>query len=60
MDLRTNKYSVYVNGILQLSSKYTVGNDKDTTKTYNRLIGYVEFVDAPAIGATVRQNQFLL
>jgi len=53
MDLRTNKYSVYVNGILQLSSKYTVGNDKDTTKTYNRLIGYVEFVDAPAIGATV-------
>ena len=53
MDLRNNRYSVYVNGILQLSSKYTVGNDKDTKKSYNRFIGYVEFVDAPANNASV-------
>lgn len=53
MDIRTNTYSVYVDGILQLSSKYTVGNDKDTTKSYNRFKGYVEFVDAPANNSVV-------
>ena len=48
IDLKTNTYSVRVNGVKQLSSQFVVGNVTDKTKTYNREIGYIEFMDPPA------------
>ena len=56
MDVRTDSYTVTVNGIQQLSSKFIVGNDIDTSKGFDRQLGYIKFVDAPALGSQIVVN----
>jgi hypothetical protein len=54
MDTNSNRYRVFVNGTIQLSSEITVGNVKDTAKGYTRELGFVTFEEDPAIDAVVR------
>jgi hypothetical protein len=54
MDTDSSRYRVFVNGIIQLSSEIEVGNIKDTSKGYTRQIGFVKFIEDPAIDAIVR------
>lgn len=56
IDLKTDSFTVFVDGIQQLSSKFVIGNDIDTSKGYTRQIGYVRFVNAPALGAQIVIN----
>ena len=48
IDLRTNTVSIVINGVKQLRSAYTFGNQTDTTKSYVRQTGHVNFVNPPA------------
>lgn len=47
VDLRTNTFSVLINGIELLSTRYTIENVLDTSKGYDRYKGKVTFVEAP-------------
>ena len=53
MNVKTTAYTVTVNGVTQLSSAYSVGNSLDTTKSYDRYIGYIEFAVAPPSGSVI-------
>jgi hypothetical protein len=57
MDIKTNTYTIKVNGIQQLVSQFTVGNITTPTatefRTTDKTKGYVEFVEAPPVGSTV-------
>jgi len=53
IDIRKDTYTVTVNGIKQLTSDFTVGNDLDTSKGYDRYLGYIEFANAPATDAEI-------
>ena len=54
MDLDTKKVSVYVDNILQLRSKYTFTNIKNTDKTYIREQGKVLFATPPKLDSVIR------
>jgi hypothetical protein len=54
MDTNSNRYSVFVDGIIQLSSEITVGNVVDTSKGYARELGFIKFNADPAINANIR------
>jgi len=64
MDLRTNTIEVLVNDINQLKSTFTYGNDDDTTKSYARQTGYIQFILPPAnlssISITYKINEDVL
>jgi len=49
----TNTYEVTVNGLPILKGEYSVDNEKDTAKGYDRQLGYITFEEAPATGATI-------
>jgi hypothetical protein len=53
MEIKSSRVTVYVDGEVQLRSKYTFTNIKDTTKTYDRYLGQVEFTDPPALDARI-------
>lgn len=53
MCINTDQYSVTVNGVTQLSSAFVVGNKLDTSKGYDRYLGYIDFAEAPASGAII-------
>jgi hypothetical protein len=53
MNVRTDSYVVTINGIQQLSSKFVIGNDIDKSKGFDRHLGYIKFVDAPALGSQI-------
>lgn len=53
MNLNTNTFEITVDGYTQLSTKFTVGNERDEAASYEKYRGYVNFVDAPAEGAVV-------
>ena len=53
MELKTNRVSVFVDGEKQLRSKYTYTNIDDTTASYDRQLGQIEFVDPPALDAQI-------
>lgn len=53
LNIKTDSFTISVNGIEQLSSKFTVGNDLDTSKGYDRHLGYIQFVNAPALNAQI-------
>ena len=53
MELKTNRVSVFVDGEKQLRSKYTYRNIKDTSVSYDRMLGQIEFVDPPALDKTI-------
>jgi len=53
MDLRTNTIEIIVNGTKQLKSTFTYGNDVDTTKSYVRQTGYIQFILPPANLSTI-------
>ena len=48
MDVRTNTISILVAGKTQLKSTFTYGNETDTTKTYTRQTGFIQFNLPPA------------
>ena len=54
MNLLTDTFTITVDGKSVLSNKYTVGNDLDTSIGYERYLGYVDFVDAPANESTIQ------
>ena len=54
MDLDTKKVSVYTDNVLQLRSKYTFTNIKNTDKTYVRDQGKVLFTTPPKVNAVIR------
>lgn len=53
MNIKTDKYTVKLNGVELLKSEYTVGNDLDTTKGYDRYLGYINFDVDPVIDAAI-------
>ena len=53
MEIKTNRIAVYLDGEKQLRSKYTYTNIKDTTASYDRYLGQIEFVDPPALDARI-------
>jgi len=54
IDTNSNRYRVFVNGTIQLSSEITVGNIKDTSKGYTRELGFVTFEEDPDIDDVVK------
>jgi hypothetical protein len=54
MDLDKKNVKVYVDGILQLRSKYTFTNIDNTDKTYTRQQGKVLFTTPPKLNAVVK------
>ena len=54
MDLDNKKVNVYVDNILQLRSKYTYENIKNTDKTYVREQGKILFATPPKLNAVIR------
>ena len=54
MDLDNKNVKVYVDGILQLRSKYTYTNIDNTDKTYTRQQGKVLFAMPPKLNAVVK------
>jgi len=53
MNIKTDSFTVKIDGVVQLQNTYTVGNQLDRTKLYDRYFGYVEFVEDPALNSTV-------
>lgn len=53
MDLKATNIVVTVDGEKQLKSKYTYENVKDTSKTYTRYLGRINFATPPAINSTI-------
>ena len=53
MDLRTNKLEIIIDGEKQLRSQYTYENVKDTTKSYTRSLGRINFVTPPALNSVI-------
>ena len=53
IDLRTNTFTIEVNGIKQLTSNFVIGNNLDVSKGYDRYLGYVDFTNPPALGAVI-------
>ena len=53
MNIKTDSFVVSVNGRALLSNKFTIGNKLDTTATYEKHIGYVKFINAPAVDAVI-------
>lgn len=56
IDVKTNTYSVTVNGTDQLSSAYKVGNNVDFSLGYERFLGYIEFNDVPENNSVIVVN----
>jgi len=56
MNVKTDTFSVTVNGVEMLKSEYQVGNDLNTTKGYDRYFGYINFVEDPAIDDVIIVN----
>ena len=54
IDLRVDTYEVTVENRKQLTSDFTVRNSLDTSKGYDRYIGYIDFTDAPLEGETIQ------
>lgn len=53
LDTKRANVKVYVAGVLQLSSDYTVTNNLDLSKGYRRYLGQIIFAEAPATGASI-------
>lgn len=53
IDIKTNQFSITINSKILVSSNYTVGNKLDTTKGYDRYLGYVTFNTAPLATDTI-------
>ena len=53
MDLRSNTITVSVGGVGKLRSEFTFANEDDTTKSYARKTGYVQFTTPPANLSTI-------
>jgi len=53
MDLRTNTITILVAGKKQLKSTFVYKNETDTTKTYTRQTGYIQFVLPPVNLSTI-------
>lgn len=53
MDVRTNTINILVAGKKQLKSTFTYGNELDTSKTYIRQTGYIQFTLPPANLSTI-------
>ena len=53
MDLRSNSITISVAGVGQLRSAFTFNNESDTTKSYARKTGYVQFTTPPANLSTI-------
>ena len=53
MDIKTNQFSVTINSKTLVSNNYTVENKLDTTKGYDRYLGYITFNTPPLITDTI-------
>ena len=53
MDLRSNTISISVGGVGKLRSEFAFANENDTTKSYARQTGYVQFTTPPANLSTI-------
>jgi hypothetical protein len=53
MDVNSETYKIYLDTVLQLSSEVSVGNIKDTSKGFDRQLGFVKFQQAPAIDSAI-------
>ena len=53
MDLKVGSFTVKVDGLTQLTSAFTVGNDVDFSIGYERFLGYINFIDVPSNGAVI-------
>jgi hypothetical protein len=56
LNVKTDSYTVTIDGIEQLSGTYTVGNDVDFSLGHERFLGYVDFVNPPANNSVVVVN----
>jgi hypothetical protein len=54
MDLKTSRIAVYVNDEKLLRNDYTYRNVKDTTKSYTRYLGEIEFAIPPELDSRIR------
>ena len=53
MDVKISSFTVLINNREQLSSEFVVGNDLDTSKGYDRYVGFIDFVEAPSLNDVV-------
>jgi hypothetical protein len=53
ISVRTDNYTVIVNGIEQLASSFVVGNEIDTSKGYDRYFGFIEFEEPPGAETSI-------
>lgn len=53
MNIKTDTFTVKIDGAIQLQNTYSVGNALDTQKSYHRYFGYVEFNEDPKIGQNI-------
>ena len=53
MDTRNNTITVSVGGVGKLRSEFSFANENDTTKSYARQTGYVQFTTPPANLSTI-------
>ena len=58
MDLQNTKVDVFVNGVQLLRSEYLFSNKLNTSKTYDRYLGQVDFTDPPSAGAVIEVRYF--
>lgn len=56
MSVRTDSFEVYVDNKLQLRSAFAVSNTLDTSKGYDRQLGRITFVEAPALDSVITVN----
>jgi hypothetical protein len=53
ININTNSYTVIIDGIEQLASAFKIGNSIDTSKGYDRYVGYIDFVNSPVLEAQI-------
>ena len=58
MDLQSTRTVITINGIESLKSEYTVANNLDSSKDYDRYLGQIEFTDPPKSGAEIIVTYF--
>ena len=53
LDQKSNRMTIFVNGIESLRSEYSFTNIVDNSKNYTRYLGKVDFVEPPKAGSTI-------
>jgi len=58
LDQKSNRMTIYVDGIEALRSEYSFSNVSDNSKSYTRYLGRVDFVEPPKTGAAIEVIYF--